>query len=180
MSCGGANKLTHTMKKLLLLAIGVGLLLAGTVSLQASLLGAPKTQLSDRHGTLDIDVTIEGGSAIISKSATGDVITALVFDNNGLCQLVALFNANPNATSSFDAMERTVTGSVLKWEPVPANTIKVAPLGTICRFSVSDGTYIFAVDGTQSINGRQYAYRIYTSAAGAVLAQQLNTASALK
>jgi len=168
------------MKKLLLLTVGVGLLFAGTASLQASLLGAPKTQFSGRHGALDIDVTIEGGSATISKSATGDVITALVFDNNGLCQFVALFNANANAVSSFDAMEQTVTGSVLKWEPVPANTMKGTPLGTTYHFSVSGGTYIFSLDGTQTINERQYAYRMYTSAAGAVLAQQLNTVTALK
>jgi hypothetical protein len=168
------------MKKLLLLTVAVGLLFAGTARLQASLLGAPKTQLSGRHGALDVDVTIEGGSAIISKSVTGDVITALVFDNNGLCQLVALFNANANAVKSFDAMEQTVTGTVLKWEPVPANTMNGTPLGTTCHFSVSDGTYIFAVDGTQTINGRQYAYRMYTSVAGAVLAQQFNTVTALK
>ena len=168
------------MKKLLVLTIGVSLLFAWTASLQASLLGAPKTQFTGRHAALDLDVTIEGGSAIISKSATGDVITALVFDNNGLCQLVALFNANANAVSSFDAMEQTVTGSVLKWEPVPANTMKGIPLGTTCHFSVSDGTYIFAVNGTQSINGRQYAYRIYASVAGTVLAQHFNTATAFK
>jgi hypothetical protein len=160
------------MKKLLLLAI---LLSAGTAQLQASLLGAPKTQLSGRHGALDLDVTFEGGSAIISKSATGDVVTALIFDKNGLCQLVALFNANPNPTRGFDAMEQTITGSLPKWEPAPAKIMVGMPPGTTsCQFSVSDGTYTFAVDGAQTMNGRQYTYRMYTSLAGAALAQQLH------
>jgi hypothetical protein len=34
--------------------------------------------------------------------------------------------------------------------------------------------YTFAVDGIQTMNGRQYTYRMYTSLAGAALAQQLH------
>jgi hypothetical protein len=57
----------------------------------------------------------------------------------------------------------------------PAKIMVEMPPGTTsCQFSVSDGTYTFAVDGIQTMNGRQYTYRMYTSLAGAALAQQLH------
>ena len=158
------------MKKLLLLL--ATLLSVGTAQLQASLLGAPKTELSGRVGPGYIDVKIDGGTALIYKSPNGEAMTSLLFDKNGICQLVGLFNANLNSGSAFDTMEQMITGTD-QWESVPANLINGSLPGFTYRFSVSNGTYMFATAGIETIDGRPYVSRLYTSKAGIALAGQL-------
>ena len=151
------------MKKLIL---SILLVSAFAFQLQASILGAPKWQFNHTvDGIVKIDVAVTGGSALITKNTNGSVMTMLVFDNNNVCQSVALFNSNANAVQGFDAFESTIAGN-LTWQAISGN-------GITGRVATVDGVYTYCVDGIQYNKGIPYAYRIYASPAGITLGQKL-------